>query len=262
VQSRKHSAQHRRRPAHARRRGPSRLTVSVAAGTVVVVGGISAGVAVAATLPATSRRPPAAQARPAPVYRSARPHREPQSPAPSASPGSPAAGSTATPQASPSAQPSAAPAATAARPYRIYDSATPADIPPGQVVATYADGPNPDSPAEVTGARRVLWIDINGSDPSASVLDIEPGCATPSQAPGWVSSRLTAQPHAVAILYTMLSEWAQVQAAVATLPSWMQAQIRWWIADPTGVPHIVPGSSATQWYWGPDYDISTALPGF
>jgi hypothetical protein len=24
----------------------------------------------------------------------------------------------------------------------------------------------------------------------------------------------------------------------------------------------VPGASATQWYWGPNYDISTANPGF
>jgi hypothetical protein len=42
----------------------------------------------------------------------------------------------------------------------------------------------------------------------------------------------------------------------------MRARIRWWIADPTGTPHIVPGSNATQWYWGTGYDESTALPGF
>ena len=41
----------------------------------------------------------------------------------------------------------------------------------------------------------------------------------------------------------------------------MQHQVRWWIADPTGVPHIVPGASATQWYWGHNYDITTARPG-
>ena len=41
----------------------------------------------------------------------------------------------------------------------------------------------------------------------------------------------------------------------------MQHQVRWWIADPTGVPHVVPGAQATQWYWGHNYDISTALPG-
>ncbi|MGH3305240.1 MAG: hypothetical protein ACRDOK_26965, partial [Streptosporangiaceae bacterium] len=63
-------------------------------------------------------------------------------------------------------------------------------------------------------------------------------------------------------IYTMLAEWPAVQQAVSTLPSWMRARIRWWIADPTGVPHVVPGASATQWYWGPSYDLSTANPGF
>jgi hypothetical protein len=41
----------------------------------------------------------------------------------------------------------------------------------------------------------------------------------------------------------------------------MQHQVRWWIADPTGTPHIVPGADATQWYWGHSYDITTARPG-
>ncbi len=60
----------------------------------------------------------------------------------------------------------------------------------------------------------------------------------------------------------MRSEWPAVQAAVATLPHHMQTRIRWWIADPTGTPHIVPGAQATQWYWGTHYDITTATPAF
>lgn len=110
--------------------------------------------------------------------------------------------------------------------------------------------------------RQVLWIDINGSDPAAQVIDVEPGCASPSVAGSWVYRRLSAQPTGLAIVYTTISEWGQVQAAVAALPSWMQLRVRWWIADPTGYPHIVPGSQATQWYWGSVYDISTAEPGF
>ncbi len=78
----------------------------------------------------------------------------------------------------------------------------------------------------------------------------------------WVSQKLTAQPKSVAIVYTDLSEWPAVQQAIASLPASMQSQVRWWIADPTGYPHVVPGSSATQWYWGQNYDISTAEPGF
>ena len=69
-------------------------------------------------------------------------------------------------------------------------------------------------------------------------------------------------PYSTAIIYTMRSEWPATQAAIATLPHWMQNHVRWWIADPTGYPHIVPGSSATQWYWGTHYDITTANPGF
>jgi hypothetical protein len=42
----------------------------------------------------------------------------------------------------------------------------------------------------------------------------------------------------------------------------MQAKVHYWIADPTGVPHVLPGSMATQWYWGPGYDISTANHNF
>jgi hypothetical protein len=148
------------------------------------------------------------------------------------------------------------------KPFLIYDSVSPQSIPGDPVVATYADGPNPDSPSQVAGFSHVLWIDINASDPNANALDIEPGCASPSQAAGWVYNRLTAHPHALAILYTYLSDWPEVQADVSSLPSWMQSHIRWWIADPTGTPHIVPGSQATQWYWGQNYDISTALPGF
>ncbi len=148
------------------------------------------------------------------------------------------------------------------RPYLIFDSVTPAAIPAGHEIATYADGPFPVSSAEVAGRGPVLWIDINGTDPSASVLDVEPGCATVSAAPGWVMRRLAANPHALAIIYTMRSEWPAAETAVAGLPARMRSQIRWWIADPTGYPHVLPGSQATQWYWGSSYDISTATPAF
>jgi hypothetical protein len=149
-----------------------------------------------------------------------------------------------------------------ARPYLVYDSVEPGTIPAGQQIATYADGPYAISPSQLPGRTNVLWIDVFGTDPAASVLDVEPGCATPAVAAVWTQQRLTQYPNATAILYTMLDEWPQVQAAVAALPASMQSRIRWWIANPTGYPHVVPGSSATQWYWGPSYDISTALPGF
>jgi hypothetical protein len=163
----------------------------------------------------------------------------------------------------PSAAPSPAPAqpAAAEQPIQIYDSAAPATIPAGVMVATYATGKYAVPGAEMAG-RATLWIDAWGTDPAASALDVEPGDATPSMVPAWVAQHLAMEPSNNARIYTFLDEWSAVQQAVSTLPSWMQARVRWWIADPTGVPHMVPGASATQWYWGPSYDISTAIPGF
>jgi hypothetical protein len=148
------------------------------------------------------------------------------------------------------------------KPHQMYDSVTPAAIPAGKAVATYATGPYAASPGDVTG-RHVTWIDTNGTDPKgATVLDVEPGDATPAGAATWAAQRLTAHPHGTAVIYTMRSEWAATQAAISSLPHWQQHHIRYWIADPTGVPHIVPGSDATQWYWGTHYDISTVNPSF
>jgi hypothetical protein len=160
--------------------------------------------------------------------------------------------------AAPSVQSDVAPA----RPYEIYDSVTPSAIPAGHEIATYADGPFAVSPSAVAG-KQVLWIDTNGSDPHASALDVEPGDVTPTQAGTWAAQKLQANPQGQAIIYTMQSEWPAAQAAVqSAVPAGEQSHVRWWIADPTGVPHMVPGASATQWYWGSSYDISTANPGF
>ena len=152
--------------------------------------------------------------------------------------------------------------AAPAQPYTVYDSVSPTSIPAGQQVATYANGSYQASWSELHGRHNVLWIDTNGSDPGCNALDVEPGDATPSGAAQWVKDRLTQQPHATAIVYTMISDWQQVKDAIGTLPGQMQSQVQYWIADPTGVPHIVPGSTATQWSWGPSYDVTMALPQF
>jgi hypothetical protein len=148
------------------------------------------------------------------------------------------------------------------KPYLLYDSVTPSVIPPHQQIATYANGAYAASPSSIAGRGHVLWIDTNGSDPAANALDVEPGDATPAGAAMWVKTKLTADHGATAIVYTMISDWQSVKANVAGLPTWMQSHVRYWIADPTGVPHVVPGSNATQWYWGNSYDITTANPGF
>ncbi len=129
-------------------------------------------------------------------------------------------------------------------------------------VATYATGNYAASPAQVAGHKSIMWIDVTGYDHAASVLDVEPGDATPSLAGSWAWHRLHEHPRALARIYTMRSMWPAVQAAVAKLPAKMRSHVRYWIADPTGTAHIVPGADATQWYWGSSYDISTATPRF
>jgi hypothetical protein len=215
----------------------------------------SASAAPALTTPAAHAPAPALHA-PAPA------------PAASAAPAAPAHTAPAAPAHTTAAHTTAAAPAPAhpapvapARPYEIYDSVTPSEIPPGPEVATYATGGFAVQPSQVAG-RKVLWIDTQGTDPGAGALDVEPGDATPPVAASWTQQKLTADPGSLAVIYTMRSEWPAVQAAISTLPSGMQSHVRYWIADPTGVPHVVPGSSATQWYWGTNFDISTALPNF
>ena len=144
------------------------------------------------------------------------------------------------------------------QPYNLYDSVTPSSLPAGEPAAVYANGSYAASPSQVAGHREVLWIDTNGSDPKANVLDVEPGDATPYGAAQWVKAKLSADPSSIAVVYTMMSDWSQVKANVAALPVSMQRHVQYWIADPTGYPHIVPGSSATQWYWGSSTDQSLA----
>jgi hypothetical protein len=188
-------------------------------------------------------------------------------PAPKAAP-STAPAPAPSPAAAPAPQP--APAAPAAAPApqpappstTIYDSVTASSIPAGARAAVYSDGAYAASPAQVAGHPDTLWIDTNGSNTHANVLDVEPGDATPQQAATWVQQKLTANPNDTAIVYTFRADWQPTQQAISALPPQMQAHVKWWIADPTGVAHIVPGSDATQWYWGQNYDQSLANPGF
>ena len=147
-----------------------------------------------------------------------------------------------------------------AKQYQIWDSVTPSSLPSGKAAAVYANGAYAASVGQVTGHKSLLWIDTNGSNPAANVLDVEPGDATPAGAAAWAQQRLAQHPHSVAIIYTMLSSWQAVKDHVSHLPKAQQDNVRYWIADPTGVDHIVPGASATQWYWGTNVDISTASP--
>ena len=218
--------------------------------------------AVSHTSPRLSAVPTPAKAAPAKAAAAKAAPAKPAKAAVAAKPAAPAHAKLAVAAPRPAAQHKAAQPTGPTKPYLMYDSVTPGSLPSSQPAAVYADGAYAASASEVSGHHSVLWIDTNGSDPNANALDVEPGDATPSSAAQWVQAHLTKQPHSVAIIYTMRSDWSAVQSAVGGLPSWEQSHVRYWIADPTGVPHVVPGSSATQWYWGSNYDISTANPNF
>ena len=254
----------------ARRR--SRLSIGVAVVTVLAVTGVLVGVVVgsgctasaasdggalskakAARLSGSAATSPAATA----GHRQARTSNTPKLAA-KARPAHHAAAKH--PAAKPSAKP--APKKPAAHSYTLYDSVTPSAIPAHNKIATYSNGSYAVRPQQVANRGPVLWIDVKGSDTAASVLDVEPGDATPTQAADWAMHKLSTQPKALACIYTMRSEWGATRAAIAKLPSDMCSRIRWWIADPTGVKHIVPGSQATQWYWGQNYDISSVTSSF
>ena len=150
----------------------------------------------------------------------------------------------------------------AAKPYSLYDSTTPGSLPAGAPAAVYANGAYASSPSQVAGHKSVLWIDTTGGDTKANVLDVEPGDATPAGAAAWAHAKLAASPKSTAVVYTMLSDWQQVKADVGALPAAEQSHVQYWIADPTGTPHVVPGSAATQWNWGTSIDQSTATANF
>jgi hypothetical protein len=149
----------------------------------------------------------------------------------------------------------------------MIDSTTPGAIPQSaDRVALYFNGrfaATQDQAARFTQAR-VYWIDVLNTSPAAcSILDIESGDASPADVPGWVAARLEAHPGAVCRLYSNLSTWPAVKAAVADMPGDHRAQVRYWIANPTGIWHLVPGSDATQYAFSPggiNIDLSAVGP--
>ncbi len=160
----------------------------MAAGTVTTFIGVSAGVSLASTSGGTTARPPASAAARLPSA-TATPPAGQAAGAAAAAPRKPAAAASPTASAADSVRAAAnrsrAQRKRASKPYLIYDSLIPYAIPAGHIVATYADGPYPASAAEVAGAIRVFWIDIEGTDTAAQVIDVEPGDASPLAAANW-----------------------------------------------------------------------------
>ena len=149
--------------------------------------------------------------------------------------------------------------------FTMYDAihwqAIPADA---EAVAGYVDGALSQWPPEAwqrfTAARVVLHISTWGPRNLGDCLDIETGDSTPEEARPWAlnaMARGVVRPK----LYMGLWDLAKVKALCADLPC------LYWVANPTGTPHIPDGADACQWGWnqtvtGGDYDLSLCQPWF
>ena len=141
----------------------------------------------------------------------------------------------------------------------FFDSTTPAAI-HGVPLATlnvayYLDGRYQWTAAQIASFDGFkVPITVLG-DLSAHVYDIESGDGTPAQGAGWCLRKIALGQRPT--LYASKSSWAECVTALAAVKVPLAA-VDWWAADPTGMPHLVPGSAATQYAWGKEgtYDTS------
>lgn len=141
----------------------------------------------------------------------------------------------------------------------LYDSVDVSQIPrTAEAVAGYTSGNWPTFPVlaqRFPNAHR-LSIAVNASE-DADCLDVETGDATPAEAPDWYR-RQKARGLAKPVFYANTSTMPAVIAAL-TAAGIYRSWYRVWSAHYTGVPHIEPGSDATQWWdkaLGRNLDIS------
>ncbi|MBX6360090.1 MAG: hypothetical protein IRZ03_08425 [Acidobacterium ailaaui] len=130
-------------------------------------------------------------------------------------------------------------------PRTMYDSITAADIPASAaMVAGYVNGTYRWSDADwarFPGAVKVriaTRADVN----DGHVLDVEPGDATPAQAPGWVTMRRAAG--ADPTVYCNQSTLPQVKAAFRAAGV---AEPHYWVAHYDGIAELPDGCVAKQY---------------
>lgn len=143
----------------------------------------------------------------------------------------------------------------------MYDSTRPWLIPnSAQYIAIYYNGAYAADRAKVQAQyprARIFTIDVLGTAAAqCGIADVETGDMTPADVPGWVDERLAAGPNFLARLYSNLSTWPAVKAEVAKLSAAARQHVVYFVANPTGAPHIVPGSDGTQYEWGSEWDAS------
>lgn len=137
----------------------------------------------------------------------------------------------------------------------MYDGITPSRIPAdATMVAGYVDGRYANIPAlkERFPKARIVPIAVFAHTNDGVVLDVEPGNATPAQAPGWVVSRRHAGVDPT--VYCSASTWPTVQAAFRNAGI---TEPHYWIADYDHDPTVPVGAVAKQYKNTAGYDVSS-----
>ena len=126
----------------------------------------------------------------------------------------------------------------------MYDAVNANAIPANAAyVAGYVDGPVSHWSTldwDRFQNARLLTITVTGATANADVIDVENGDATVEAAINWI----TRYPNR--IIYINKSTFEANQTALSAIAD----KCRFWIADWTNIPHLYPGSIATQWTSG------------
>jgi len=137
----------------------------------------------------------------------------------------------------------------------MYDAITPANIPvTAQLVAGYVDGKYAWTAASWARFPHSVKarIAVFSSTNDGHILDVEAGCSSPANAPGWVVRRRAKGIDPT--VYCSLSAWPTVRTAFHNAGV---AEPHWWIAAyPGNGAKLYPGSVAHQWQNPGPVDIS------
>jgi hypothetical protein len=163
----------------------------------------------------------------------------------------------------PAPQPAPKPAPKPAARFEMYDSTNVSNIPHGAVaVAGYVNGSfaNFNEMVKAFPHAKHLSIAVT-SHADAHCLDIETGDATPADAPAWVR-RQHARGIKRPIVYANTSTMPAVIAALEH-NGIKRNEFLVWTAHYTNIPHIEPGSDATQFEDHKElFDVSLCEPWF
>jgi hypothetical protein len=137
----------------------------------------------------------------------------------------------------------------------MRDSTTLADDPVAGtgIVGAYANGSYATNAGALTArfgpAMPVAWIDVNGSDVYADVLDVETGDATPAGAVVWVKAKLLTKPVYPPVVYCNRATLTPLFNAMGAAGLHVGTHFRLWIATLDGTRTVpdMTGVTAVQY---------------